>query len=385
MIILYYSGLIFALPRLGKLVVYSMVIVFFLFQVERLSKSTCTVGVISPNENLNPEKSDVPDQVTFTHMGNRTTELKDISNSPLTTHDMHAGRKLIIPLEPDLGNDWMTSGTSYSPLNIEKSSPAQLSDGKRNLKFGKLSQSRKGKNPKVRYSSGSSQASLMGWIKKGDSVCLNNNNGGGDGIVCNGRDNDDDDDDEACSITENRRHKRTRRNISMYKNPDFVYEKTPKNVKDCESVTQDESGEMCGNFRKRKASDSKSSPKKRLKTINNTSVNKASSATNKVKSGLKKAKTSLKAGKLAKSGCVKPVPKPVRTMHDFFSNVNHDNADIDSDDEDLDQEEKDHRMALELQKQFEYEHKFGLNALRLKGTEDEYSLRKTRSSKLLTS
>ncbi|KAL4220394.1 hypothetical protein ACF0H5_020797 [Mactra antiquata] len=348
-------------------------------QVERLSKSTNTAGVISPNENENPEKSDVSRQVTFTNTGNRATELKDISNSPLTTHDKNTGCKMIIPLEPDLDSEWMPTGTSYSPLTILKSTPdPQISESKKELKFGKLSLSRKGKTTKVKYSSDTSQSSLMNWIKKGDSVCLNSN-GSGDGIECNGRDNNDE--DICLSTNDYNNQKRSRRHTTMYKNPDFVYENCTTNSKDQLSVSLEGSGDffISGNVRKRKASDSKSSPQKKLKTSEKPSILKAQTKSSSVKAGLKKTKTSLHAGKLARSDNVKSVSKPVRTMHDFFSNCNGD--EIESDDESLNQEERDHRIALKLQKQFEYEHKFGLNTLRLKGTEEEYSLRKTRNRK----
>jgi hypothetical protein len=48
------------------------------------------------------------------------------------------------------------------------------------------------------------------------------------------------------------------------------------------------------------------------------------------------------------------------------------------DEEGLTQEEKDHRLALRLQRQFELADKFHLHTVRFKGTQDEYSLRRTR-------
>lgn len=47
--------------------------------------------------------------------------------------------------------------------------------------------------------------------------------------------------------------------------------------------------------------------------------------------------------------------------------------------EGLTQEEKDLRLALRLQRQFDLADKLNLNIVRFKGTDDQYSLRESRS------
>ncbi|XP_053403361.1 E3 ubiquitin-protein ligase rnf168-like [Mercenaria mercenaria] len=378
-------------------------------QVERMSKSTSTGVVTSPDENLNPEKkkSAAGNQLTFSHLSSRSVELKDISNSPSTTHDSHPSRKLIIPLEPDLAeNDWLGSTGSFSPVKIERVTPVQLSESARK-RSSKLSRNRAAKKSKVRYTAEGPQPSLMNWMKKTDPLCIDED-GNSDDIVSKRLDEVDGEkkllekkpvritgtsalDEYLANGAASNYSPRSRRNHRMYKDPDFVYESSVM-VRNYDKTEENESNNGSDDFsfsknttkRKLSSSDScSSSPKKKSRT-----KNRDEDEILRRKVGLKKPKQPVKSRKLAKSGCVTQKPKAVRTMHDFFCNLNNNSVDeprsdeeSDQDEKELDQEEKDRLLALELQKQFELEAKLNLSVLRFKGTSEEYSLRKNRKVK----
>lgn len=374
-----------------------------------MSKSTSTGVVTSPDENLNPEKKIKlcdTGQPTLSYLSSRSVELKDISNSPLTTHDSHPSRKLIIPLEPDLAeNEWAASSGSYSPVKIDRVSPVQFSESTKK-RAAKLSRNRTSKS-KVRYTMEGAQPSLMNWVKKSDPLCIDKG-GNGDGIVLIRMDEVDSErkqqekkmlgiagtstlDAYLADDSPSNYSPRSRRNHKMYRDPDFVYDKSSNcskamNFEDCdETFNVNDNLNLSHSAKKRKLSSSdicSSSPKKKSKT-------KVSCQGVQTKVGLKKSKQPVKSRKLAQSGCVKPKPRTVQTMHDFFSNTNNNNnnnkrGSVEEEVEVIDQEERDRLLALELQKQYKLEAKFHLSALRFKGTAEEYSLRRSRKTKEVT-
>jgi hypothetical protein len=368
-----------------------------------MSKSTSTGVVTSPDENLNPKKKQTcaTGQPTLSYLSSRSVELKDISNSPLTTHDSHPSRKLIIPLEPDLSeNDWGGITGSFSPVKIERVSPVQFSESAKK-RVAKLSRSRTSKS-KVRYTMEGPQPSLMNWVKKSDPLCIDKG-GNGDGIVAIRMDEVDGDkklqekrmlgmstsDEYLGDDSANNYSPRSRRSHKMYKDPDFVYDNSVK----CKKVLLIEDDDSCNvshdssfstqSFKKRKLSSTDScalSPKKKSKT-----QSKCQNVTTKI--GLKKSKQPVKSRKLknSQSRRIKQNPRVVQTMHDFFTSINNNNnnsnCSSDEDVDEIDQEEKDRLLAQELQRQFELEAKLNLSALRFKGSSEEYSLRKTRKPK----
>lgn len=361
-----------------------------------MSKSTSTGVVVSPDENRNPKRKILPTagHLTFIHVG-----LKDISNSPLTTQDLHPGRKLIIPLEPDLETDWLATQRSVSPVKIERVAPVQLSDSAQK-RAAKLSRSRFVKTSKVRYSTEGPQPSLMKWIKTGDSVCINNGRNA-DVIVGNRQDEVDCDKCNSGKSSEplmgtaaldkhllnnrNSNYTRSRRSHRLYRDPAYVYEGSVAsgNVETVgDDISLNRNDDICfsRNCGKRKtSSECESAPRKKLKIVNRQS----NKDTSRKKPGLKRTKQTVKSGRLIKSGCIKPKVLPVRTMRDFFNNLNNSalNEDRTDSEDELDQEDKDRLLALELQKQFQLEAKYNLNSLRFKGTPEEYSLRRNRKSK----
>lgn len=372
-------------------------------KVEKMSKSTSTGEVVSPDENKNPSQSETRShaQLHFSHVGSRNAELKDISNSPLTTQNL--GRKLIIPLEPDLGEgDWMDISETLCPIKIERQSPIELLPTASKAKKQKLSRSLSKSKSKVKYSVEEAQSPILKWIKTSRKVCVDHKQNR-DEIVCNGRDEVDgikigtrsgnSHSLGAASLDKKlvveRAHARPKRKSRMYKDPDYVYEggACSKGVQETDSSDDESNGsEIVSSFnnsKKRKSSSSTNSPRKKVKTVTNTVTNNTVKPVSRHKGSLKTTKQSVRSKKLANSRKTQQKSVLVRTLHDYFQNADDGSGSSGSDCE-LDQEERDRKLALELQKQFELEAKLHLSALRFKGSKEEYSLRKNRKARAVS-
>ena len=459
---------------------------FSVFQVVQMSKSTTTRPAFQNSENKNPNNlSLISPPVNGLSISTRTTEFKDISNSPLAKRkcdfdevDMHESvkrKKLIIPLEPDLNENDDQFEVSPFKLNLRLSPMVALKkkavlkkpDSKASSRSSSRSKSkekqRNGKNTarergKVKEGV---QSAITKWTLKQDVNTLSN------------------DGDETTQVKErsfNQIHKqsdshthkqsdshkpkkeiknainlttldnyfaksaekkpklRSRDSRRILRLPEYDYpDISPKKRKNERSIQgngaisklsfdSDNSGSECSESATDRLYDFDNSEThspiehRNAKTASNgcrvskrmhTDVDEVDSISFPVFKTKRKltdtekipVKKRFKSGpisdKLSRQSIGAGIASNSRKTVDTFFKVNgnnekksncsvdafiHRNMEEEAFGGFVDQEEKDRLLALELQKQFDFEHKYGLNAVRLKGSEESYSFRNIKKS-----
>lgn len=418
-----------------------------------MSKSTTTRSELQDNENKNPHPSSPENaKKLMVHgmnnlIGSRSTEFKDISNSPLPKRKYEAvetemdvspkRKKLIIPLEPDLNDNDDVFEILPFDLKLKTASPVSNKDANEDSRSKSVSRSKKKVKNKATSCSTSSkdgvQSAITNWTMKQEINLPHINNS--DKVPSKQKEiskthnhtkeiHDNMKKDKRNTIDsyfarscEKKPRLRSREKIRQPRYPEYDYiDISPKKRKvdtelsnsgsvlklsfnsedsdseHSESASESEEDSNLGrrNQKPRKTHDSdvyegscSGISRNKRKTEMLKKPKRLKNAPGRSRGGRK---TNKSVNKHGGSDCK-------RTVEDFFKVGTRNANKTDSNTGEMDgiiyskcgtgivsQEEQDRLLALELQKQFDFEQKYHLNAVRLKGSNESYLLRHQRKA-----